>query len=133
MLPTSERSGGDMASALAVYLRAELDRRGWNARQLADRAGMPPSGLSKILNRVTEVPDLETLDKLAVALDVPLVRLVAVCGFRVGDDAKTPDEQIAILLEVAPEFRDVVDDLTQLQPDDLRAIRGYVDALLRRS
>lgn len=125
--------GWIMGSSLAIYLSEEVARRGWNDSDLADRAGITRSNLSKIMDGRTKVPTLATLDRLARALDEPLSRLVAICGFTVGKNTDlTVDEQISILLETAPGFRLAVDKIAQLHPDDLQALQSYLDGALRR-
>lgn len=125
--------GLGMGTSLPIFLREEVDKRGWNDSDLADRAGVTRSSLSKIMKGKTKVPSLETLDRLSHALEVPLIHLVALCGFAVDSRVDVPfDEQIAILLETAPGFRSAVDKVAQLLPDDLRALQSYLDGSLRR-
>jgi transcriptional regulator with XRE-family HTH domain len=120
-----------MASGLAAFLRAEIDRRGWSDQQTAERAGIPKSNLSSLLNKPGVVPKLETLDRLAHALEIPLARLIMVTGFSVErDDRRTNDERIATMLEAVPELRGVIEQLLQLPPDDLRTVQGYVEYYL---
>ena len=51
--PIDELNPGNiMASGLAPYLRAELNRRGWMDSQLADGAGIDRSTLTNIFKLV---------------------------------------------------------------------------------
>jgi transcriptional regulator with XRE-family HTH domain len=132
--PMSESSLGIvMASGLAPYLRAELNKRGWPDSQLADTAGIDRSTLTNIFKNPDTTPKLETLDRLAKALQVPLAKLVTLCGFSIeGDDGTNIDEQVSILLDSMPELRGFIAHLAQLRPDDLRVIQAYVDGFLQK-
>ena len=124
--------GVTMSSALALWLRAEISRRGWTDSELSDRAGFSSrSTLSRILNKPEQVPKLETLAALAKALDEPLNKLITLCGFHlVGtDDEVDQAKQVALLLETMPELAGLFDTLLTLRPDDIRAIRAYVDGI----
>lgn len=116
-----------MPSSLALFLRSEIDRRGWDDSKLARKAGIHKSALHYILTKDTAGPYLKTLDKLARALDVPLARLIRVAGYDPGEDDRPVEiEQTAILMETVPELREVVDSLKTFSAEDLRAIRLYV-------
>lgn len=132
--PTSECNPGMiMASGLAPYLRAELNKRGWMDSQLADSAGIDRSTLTNIFKNPDTTPKLETLDRLAKALSVPLAKLVTLCGFSIeGDEGTNIDEQVSILLDSMPELRGFIAHLAQLRPEDMRVIQAYVDGFLQK-
>lgn len=122
-----------MASTLAAYLRAEIDKRDWNAKQLAERSGISEANVSKLLRGLSKAPELETLDKLAVALDVDLDVLILQCGFTLGrNPVRSREERIADLLAKDPRLLRVADSISQLSEEDLGAIEGYLDAKLGR-
>lgn len=121
-----------MANSLSAFLRAELNARGWLDSQLADTAGIDRSTLSNIFKNPQSIPKLETLDRLAQALKIPLARLITICGFDVHDTGANVDEQVAILLKSVPELKSFFSDLAQLRPDDLRVIRAYVEGYLQK-
>lgn len=116
-----------MASALALYLRGEIAKRGWEDAELADLAEIGRPTLSKILNNSKQVPTLATLAALSKALGVPLAKLITLCGFPVSKDHSAPvqAEQVAILLETLPEMHGLFDVLMTFRPDDLQAILAY--------
>ncbi len=89
-----------VSSGLAAYLRSELEQRRWTNARLAAKAGLDKSSITYIFNSPNSVPRLDTLAVLANVLDVPLVRLIKLCGFEPGeDDGLLDQERIAILLE----------------------------------
>src|SRR4051812_16893458 len=101
---------GVMPSALAVFLRNEIQRRGWSDAQLATTANITPGALSKILQGKSRQPKLDTLAKLAVALKAPLARIILLAGYELGEDyATSRDEEIKTLLLLVPEYREIVD------------------------
>jgi transcriptional regulator with XRE-family HTH domain len=122
-----------MTSSLAAYLKAEIDARGWSDAQTAEKAGLTKSSLSYILNTPNMIPELQTLDRLAVALGIPLARLITMAGFSIDNRPDiSADEQITEILRALPELRGLVDDLQQLRAQDLAIVRAYVDGYLRR-
>jgi transcriptional regulator with XRE-family HTH domain len=120
-----------MASGLGAFLRAEIKKRNWTDRQFADFVGIPPSNLSNLLNKTTQKPNLETLDRLSVALNVDLDDLIVLCGYTLRRNPdKSRDERVAILIEKVPEIRGFVESLSQLRPEDLDRAQSYVDGVL---
>lgn len=118
--------------SLADYLQREMDARGWSRRKLSERSQVSWGSLANIWQEPDAVPDLETLEKLAVCLDVPLWRVVEAAGFNLGMPT-TPDaleRRTAQLLASAPQFRALAPYLEHLEPDDLRAVLAYIDGLM---
>jgi transcriptional regulator with XRE-family HTH domain len=92
-----------MASRLSQYLRDEITRRGWLNKDLAQAAGLKEGSLSYILNNPTSIPRLDTLQALATALDVPLTRLIQLCGYPLESDRfSLEDEQALAHLRSTP-------------------------------
>lgn len=122
-----------MASALALYLRAELTRRGWTQAELADKAGIQRTTLGAILKKPNLIPELATLAALAPILGVDLAKLVVLCGFTVGKETGTSQaEQISLLLAVIPELSGFFEILVSLRAEDIRAIKMYVDGVTQK-
>lgn len=120
-----------MGSGLSLFLLAEIERREWTQARLAEEAGITPGALSKLIRNPDQDPDLETLDKLALGLKIPLVKLITAAGYNPGDYRPYPQtEQIAMLLEEVPALRDLHEAVVSLPPDDLQAVLAY--ALGRR-
>jgi transcriptional regulator with XRE-family HTH domain len=119
-----------VASGLVAYLQGELKARGWTQTQLADRAGMHKATISKIFKNPDTIPDLDTLARLARGLDVPLTRLITICGFEPGDDDGQLDvERAAILFEAVPELRELADAAGQFSSAELRLLMAFVQGL----
>lgn len=115
------------ASAIGAYLRAEIDRRAITDEEFARRADMPKSSLSNILHTPGIVPRLETLAGIASALDMPLGRLIEVCGYRVGHQHQRANtDVIADMIEAVPELRGLMRHLLPLPTEHLQAIDQYV-------
>ena len=71
---------------LGALLIKEAEARGWTMRELGRNAGVTQPTISKIINIQGRRPDLDTLNSLAVALDIPLYKLIEACGFNIGID-----------------------------------------------
>jgi len=125
--------GFAVASGLIAYLESELDRRGWNHARLADESGISPGSISKLFRKRSTRPDLDTLDKLARALDQPLAKLVAAEGYDPGVyDGHSQAEQVALLLESVPPLAELHDVVVELPPADLQAVLAYAQGRRRR-
>lgn len=131
MLGTTLLHRKRVRSMLGEYLRRAIDQRGWSDRHFADHSGVSPAVLSQLINTPGKLPSLETAVKLARALDVPLSRIVALCGMTVPDDAPTDADDAALLREF-PELGDIVRDLRELHPQDRAAVHGYIHGRLKR-
>lgn len=98
-MTTAERPRQEAAhSALAARIRRWRDARGWNQQDLADRAGVARSTLSKIENGLLS-PTFEVLLKLARGFGVDLSELVqseapALSGRMVIERARTPRDGV---------------------------------------
>lgn len=73
---------------IALRLRDLLDQRRLSQSALAERAGLPPETVNRIVNGVTKNPGVYTLLKMAVALDVTLGWLVGEKGFEFSADKR---------------------------------------------
>lgn len=122
--------GFTVASGLAGFIRSELDRRGWSASQLATKASISRSTITKIFDRPDAIPRLDTLYGLAQGLDIPLERLIRICGFEPGEDDGMLDmERQALLREAIPELETVVDEMATMTPDQQRSVLAYIQGL----
>lgn len=115
---------------IATFLKTQLAERGWTQKDLAERADMQPGSLTYIMKRDHIVPQLETLDTLAQALDLPLAQLIAACGFKVsrpGDVYLTTDDS-DILVEIAnhPDLQRAAKTILSLPPMYQRIVFSLV-------
>lgn len=69
---------------LGAMLVKELESRNWTLRELGRTAGVTQATISKLINTPGRRPDLDTLNSLAVALDIPLYKMVEACGYDAG-------------------------------------------------
>jgi transcriptional regulator with XRE-family HTH domain len=109
-----------MTSRLSQYLRDEISRRGWLNKDLAQAAGLKEGSLSYILNNPTSIPRLDTLQALATALDVPLTRLIQLCGYPLEPERfSLEDEQALAQVRATPHMAVLLDKLMDM-PDTAR-------------
>lgn len=120
----------DAVSRLAEWLQSEIDGRGWSRQEAARETEVSYSALTAILTGETKVPTLINLDKLARKFGTPLVRLVELCdydlGFSVPNDR---DRYLSQLIARQPEYREAVEGLLKLSPDDFEAAVKHIEAL----
>lgn len=117
---------------LAAVIRAHMNAKGWSQEDLANRSGVAKATVSRILNASTSkghyIPKAPTLNKLAMALDVPPGDLLSVIG--VNSDRSQPAELMQRLARQLAEFPWLplaVPRLTKLTPDELEEALNYVD------
>ena len=123
-------NGARSVTPLAEWLNHEFDSRGWSQREAARKTGVSFTALNSILKGQTQVPDLVNLDKIATALDVPLVFLIEKCGIEVRFRAPTDrDRYLADLVARQPAYRSAVKDLLTLTPEDFAAAAKYIEVL----
>lgn len=117
-------------SELPAFLRRQIETRGTDASRLARKSGVNKSTLSKLLSNSEIVPELTTLEKLARALELPLVRLMVAAGYDPGEGIGPLElEQAAILLDAVPELQEVAHSLASFSPDERGAILAYIRLL----
>lgn len=93
-------------NGLASLLLAEIERRNWSIRRLAEEAGLSQPTLSKLISIADRIPDLETLVRLSGALDLPLRQLIEACGFKVEEAPSGNFEQRArAIIGAVPELQ----------------------------
>jgi transcriptional regulator with XRE-family HTH domain len=59
------------------WIREQMQHRGWNQTQLANRLNVAPSTVSRLLATATEAPSLETMKALSEAFDTPVSEILA--------------------------------------------------------
>ena len=120
---------------LASFLQHEADKRGWLMRELAIKAELPTSTLYKILNNPDQIPSLKTLAALASALEMPLSRLIATCGYDVHTippSQEDVDRNIQIVLSAVPEFRQFLEEMAGFSLDEQASVLAYIELLRRQ-
>lgn len=75
---------------IGEYIRKKRMERGLSARELARRSGVSQPYLSQLENGKNENPSIEILKKLAKALNISYVELMAIAGY-MGDISKEAD------------------------------------------
>jgi transcriptional regulator with XRE-family HTH domain len=69
---TRKRPRSNLQQALAARIRAECNRRGWSMGELAKRTGISRTTLFNVENSRTGRPHIETVRKIALALELPV-------------------------------------------------------------
>jgi len=78
-----QRTPSKSRQALAARIRTECNRRGWSLGELAKRAGISRTTLHHLERSRIERPHIETVRKIAVALELPVAVLL-------GDESAAP-------------------------------------------
>ena len=100
-------------------LKALKDAKNLTIKQLADKAGLAEGVAAKIFSGINDNPTVETLKKLAAALDC-IVDDFLVQEKEYYSDTKTA--KLAQELYENPDYRILFDATRDLSPEDLRAV-----------
>lgn len=123
-------SRADTVNRFVEWLQGEIDKKGWSRREAARETGVSYTALTSILTGETKVPELDNLDKLAQTFETPLIRLVELLDYDLGFTVPTDrDQYVSQLIARQPEYRDAVDGLLALTPDDFEAAVKHIEAL----
>lgn len=119
----------DLASFLAEQVKQS------SLRQVAEKTGISKSTVDHIIRRVNRnLPELETLNRIADAYDIALWRVIEMAGVDLGLPSGTTDlaNRLVALASDRPEIEPIVQYLLRLLPDDLRGVVAYLEALDRQ-
>jgi len=89
---------GDGKPTFSSRLKEKRIEKGWSQYQLAARAGCTNSNISYLESHPGQKPKLETVERIAAALDWPINEARRLAGYRESDDNLSP-------LEVEDDFR----------------------------
>jgi transcriptional regulator with XRE-family HTH domain len=120
--------------SLADFLQREIDKRKWSRRELASKSKVSRGSLDNIWDDPGAVPSLETLEKLAAKLEIPLWRMVEEAGFNLGLPASVSEleQRTAQLLAREPQFKSMAPYLMGLDPHDWQAMLAFLEGLTAR-
>lgn len=115
-----------MASvSLGEYVRSERERRKWTLRQLAEYSGVSFSMIAKIETGSVRDYSLETVDKIAKGLNVPVLQLVSIA---LGLDATSFEKGLS------PEESKLLEDQTgKMSPEQLLMLKQFAEFLQWRA
>ena len=89
-----------LAQTVAGNIESAMKAKGLNASSLAREAGMNPTGVYDILKAKSQNPRLDTLGKLAEALNLPLAAL-----FEAPEEGEVRAELNEVYVQLPPEER----------------------------
>lgn len=121
-------------SALASFLRKEMDQRGWDPARLARKAKVPTTTLHNILHQRSPRPFPDTLRKLAAVLGCSPAYLTSLVGYSV-EDLPTPDDRLVRLaraIEALPWLEAGVEKWLQLDSEEQEDILDQIERRLAR-
>ncbi|MBT9385501.1 helix-turn-helix transcriptional regulator [Pseudooceanicola sp. CBS1P-1] len=98
MVKTNVMEQPDMSAILATNLRAQMERRSLSMAQLSRKAGTNDTAVYDILKQRTRSPKLDTIAKLADALEVRVIDLLTS-----GDRSAAEQEILAIFERLSPQ------------------------------
>lgn len=120
-------------SAVAVFLEAEMKKRGWQPSDLASKAELRPSTLSYILNTPRAIPRPEAVKALAGALEVDASLITSLAGYPI-EASNDPDGRYAVIgrqVSALPWLAERVTDFLALSQEEFQGLMDYLD--FRRS
>jgi len=120
-------------SALVIYLQQERERRNWTVIEFAQRAGLPDTTLTRILNGDVAEVKASQIARFAKALGEPFWKLMQIAGYTT-ETPGDPDEEerrIATLIAADPDLKAALDRAARLSPSNRRAVLAYI-ALLQQ-
>lgn len=121
-------------SGLAQLIKERSADLALSQGQLAERMGVSQAAISKIVNNPTVEPGMSTLAGFAVALEVPLRRVLEACGYELDRVGPVDiDDRILAITRAVPEMRDLFFQFaTELTPDDREALLAHMESIQRR-
>lgn len=121
-------------SALATYLQHERERRNWTVLEFAQRAALPDTTLTRILNDEVAEVKASQIAHLAKALDMEFWKLMQIAGFTT-ETPGDPDEEaarIATLITADPDLKATLERASKLSPANRQAVLAYIELLQRQ-
>lgn len=119
-------------SELSDFLGQKL--KDSNYRDLEAKTKVSRGSLENIVKQEnTKFPELETLEKIAIAYKIPLWRVIEMAGIELGLSQRLGDtaSRLTSLADRMPEIEPIVGYLLKLHPDDLRGVVAYLETLDR--
>jgi len=116
---------------LGNNIRKIRKAKNMTARKLAELSGISLSYISQIENNIRTRPSPEAINRIAAALDVPVLRLIQEDYF---EKAKTSEELISLLsdiLEIPPEKFNDISERIILYNEDINKITKLAPILER--
>ncbi|HXC76968.1 MAG TPA: helix-turn-helix transcriptional regulator [Candidatus Acidoferrum sp.] len=98
-----------------MTLRRERERSGLSVRQLADKAGLVGSTVSRLESGLIASPRPDHLQRIARALQIDVEELYADAGYAISGEL--------------PELATYLRRKFQLTPDEANRVEGYVQAM----
>jgi transcriptional regulator with XRE-family HTH domain len=115
---------------LADFLQVEVDRT--SLRDVAGKIKISKTTVDNIAKRRNkDLPELETLQKIAAAYNKDLWEVIEMANVDLGLP-KTLEEEAKRLTALAdrnPEYRPLVEGILKLRPQHVRAVRAYLEHL----
>lgn len=94
-------------NSLQNWLSAQLDERGWSAREAARRAGVSHTVITEIMNS-NRLPTYDTCFKLADLFHVDPRKVISLAGLRNFRDEKADDSMLAMFDQLTHEDQERV-------------------------
>ena len=107
------------------YVQGEMDTRGWTRAELARRAHVDPSTITRLLNG-ERAPTVDVVGAIATALKEPPLTLIKMAGLLPDGVPPYPPLQDASIREISDLLRDMT-------PDERVQVIDYAKWLRRRN
>jgi transcriptional regulator with XRE-family HTH domain len=128
--------GGKVAlPPYATYIRETMEEQDVSQVELEARTGIADSTLSRYLKGTVRAPKATHLVKIADALNLDRVRVLALAGItteRPVDQPSAQEAEAIELLKAFPWMGDAMRDLASLRPEDRQLVQDFLQSLRRR-
>jgi transcriptional regulator with XRE-family HTH domain len=118
-----------MSNKLSIAIDTWRVNQDLSIRHAAEKIGISHVSLARIINGLTEIPDLDTLDLIAKAMRVDLAYIVEIMGFPLKVGCQ-PD--LATLFENDPRLRKLMQIATELSNQRMDDLIKYAEFLKSR-
>lgn len=120
--------------SLGTKIKALRKERKWSAEYLAERSGVTQSTISDIESEKRS-PQLETLEKIAIGFDIPLIEILPINDYFSHSDSALSTYELKIIElchQISPEHRNIIISILETFINDkTNVLINLVDSIIK--